>query len=151
MMRWYFFSKIIYILFCTVDANFDPGNKKYNNVREKLDLYKDLKNNIELIKKECGSLCNIDPSTYQSISDDSKFYYVPIKKEVNCQKLWNSSIFDEKGKFMQAPQKIPKYLRGYFTHNSSLVDIKPFYYDEITDNIWNETFNNWGKYINASI
>ena len=94
-----------------------------------------------------GSLCNIDPSSYQPISDDSKFYYVPIQKNVNCQRLWSNSIFDEKTKFTNAPQKIPKYLRRYFTHNSSLVDIKPFYFDETTDNIWNETFNNWGKYI----
>ena len=150
MMRWYFLSTIIYFLFCTVNANFDVENKKYNNVRKNSDLYKDLKNNIKLIKKECGSLCNIDPSTYKPISDDSKFYYVPIQKKVNCQSLWNNSIFDEKTKFTNAPQKIPKYLRRYFTHNSSLVDIKQFYFDETTDNIWNETFNNWGKYINTS-
>ncbi len=145
MMRLYFVSNIIYILICTVNANFDSENKSNKYVRENSNLYKDLKNNIELIKKECGSLCNIDPLTYQSISDDSKFYYVPIKKEVNCQRLWKNSIFDEKGKFTNAPQKIPKYLRGYFTHNSNLVDIKSFYFDEITDNIWNATFNNWGK------
>ena len=150
-MRSYFLSNIIHILLCTVYANLDLANKSHKYLGERSKLYKDIKNKIELIKNECGALCNIDPSTYQPISDESKFYYVPIKKEVNCQKLWNNSIFDEKGKFASPPQKIPKYLRGYFTHNSSIVDIKPLYYDEITENIWNETFNNWGKSINGNI
>ena len=151
MMRLHFMSIIMYLLCCNANAKLDSNNKGKNDVRQNNKLYKDIKNKIELIKKECGSLCDIDPSTYKPIPDNSKFYYVPIKKEVDCQSLWNNSIFDEKGLFKEAPQTIPKYLRGYFTHNSSLVDIKRFYFDEINDNIWNDTFNNWGRYINTVI
>ena len=150
-MRWCFLSNIIHILLCTVYANCDLENENHQSLGEKFNLYEDIKTTIEVIKKKCGSLCNVDVSTYQPISQGSMFYYVPIKKEVNCQKLWNHSIFDEKSKFSNAPQKIPKYLRGYFTHNSSIVDIKPLYFDEITDKIWNKTFNAWGKYINGNI
>ena len=88
----------------------------------------------------------MSPSKYNSVSKDSKFYYVPIEKEVNCNRLWNTSIFDEKNELKEAIQIIPKYLRDYFSHNN-MVDIKLDYYDELKDNIWNETFNKWGTNI----
>ena len=117
-----------------------------NDTNGKLLKYKNLKTKIKLIKDECGDLCDMSPSKYNSVSKDSKFYYVPIEKEVNCNRLWNTSIFDEKNELKEAIQIIPKYLRDYFSHNN-MVDIKLDYYDELKDNIWNETFNKWGTNI----
>ena len=151
MLPLQFLIIIIYFLLRAVKTNFDFKNSNENNTKENFILYKHTRNKIELIRSECGSLCNIDHSLYKPIPDDSKFYYIPIQREVDCQKLWNCSGIDEKSKFKRAPQKIPKYLQGYFTHNSSLVNIKSLYFDEISHGIWNETFNTWGKYMNAII
>ena len=147
MLRFCFTCIFVHHLILTFNSTLISASRNSDSVKEQHNLYKDIKKKIELIKKECGTLCNVDPSTYKPISDDSKFYYVPIKKDVDCKALWNNSIFDEKSKFKESPQRIPKYLRGYFTHNSTLVDIKPYYFDEMTDNILNETFNKWGKFI----
>ena len=122
-----------------------PNENKEKDVKEPLLIYKQLKKNIQIIKEECGGLCNVDPSTYQPISEDSKFYYVPIQKDIDCNRLWNNSIFDESGKFQKPPQRIPKWLLDDFKHHSNLIDIKYHYYDELNHNIWNQTFNKWGK------
>ena len=122
-----------------------PNENKEKDVKEPLLIYKQLKKNIQIIKEECGGLCNVDPSTYQPISEDSKFYYVPIQKDIDCNRLWNNSIFDESGKFKRPPQRIPKWLLDEFKHHSHLIDIKHHYYDELNHNIWNQTFNKWGK------
>ena len=137
---------VIFLLlsFLFFDSSCSYENVK-NDVREPLYNYKDIKNKVELIKEQCGALCNVDPSTYQPISKDSEFYYVPIEKEIDCNRLWNSSIFDDDGKFKRPPQRIPEYLLPYYKHHSDLIDIKYHYFDEINDNIWNQTFNEWGK------
>lgn len=120
-----------------------PNENKEKNVKQQLLNYEQLKKNIQIIKEECGSLCNVDHSTYQPISEDSKFYYVPIQKDIDCNRLWNTSIFDESGNFKRPPQRIPKWLLDEFKHHSNLIDIKHHYYDELNHNIWNQTFNKW--------
>ena len=85
-------------------------------------------------------------STKKPASKDIEFYYAPIKKQVDCNRLWNSSIFDEKSEFDWPVQIIPKYLQEHFSHNG-MVDIKLDYYNKLRDNIWNHTFNEWGKNI----
>ena len=70
-------------------------NDDINSGSARLIKYRSIQRNIELIKKECGDLCDMSPSKYNSISKDSKFHYVPIEKKVNCNRLWNTSIFDE--------------------------------------------------------
>ena len=137
---------VTYHVLCLLCLNSGFSHEDHKNViKGQSKIYEDLKTKVESIKEQCGSLCNIDPSTYQPISEDSKFYYVPIEKAIDCNGLWNSSIFDESGKFKRPPQKLPKYLLQYFKHHSDMVDIKLHYYDEINSNIWNQTFNTWGK------
>ena len=117
-----------------------------------LQISKD-KNNYKLVLSKsvfkwpnsCDQIGLPVESTYQPISEDSKFYYVPIQKAIDCNGLWNNSIFDESGKFKRPPQKIPKWLLDEFKHHSNLIDIKHHYYDELNHNIWNQTFNKWGK------
>ena len=140
------FNYVIYNILCLLclSSVFSPG-KNENYVKGQSNIYKDSKAKIESIKEQCGTLCNIDPSSYQPISEDSNFYYVPIKKDIDCKGLWSSSIFDESGKFKRPPQKIPKWLLDEFKHHSNLIDIKHHYYDELNHNIWNQTFNKWGK------
>ena len=115
-----------------------------NNTTIRLLKYKNIQAKIKRIKKECGNLCDMSSSNYTPISRGNKFYYESIKKHVDCNRLWNNSIFDEKSEFDWAVQIIPKYLQGTFSHNG-MVNIKLDYYDELRDNIWNHTFNKWGK------
>ena len=141
------FNKIVIFLILSVlyyNSVCSYGNAD-RNIKEPSYNYKDIKNKIESIKEQCGALCHVDPSTYRPISNDSKFYYVPIEKQIDCNRLWNSSIFDDDGKFKRPPQRIPEYLLPYYKHHSDLIDIKYHYFDEINDNIWNQTFNKWGK------
>ena len=135
---------IVSTLLCTIGTTLISANTNENNSKPKFNPYKDIENKIHAIKKQCGSLCEINSSNYEPISEDSRFYYVPIKKDVNCKDLWNSSIFDETTKFKEAIQKLPVYLKQYFSFNN-MVDIKPHYFDEKKTNIWNDTFNTWGK------
>ena len=74
----YYVLFIICNVFCTFESNIVSAKINSSNINKKSNLYEDIKNKIELIKKDCGSLCSIDESTYKPISDDSKFYYVPI-------------------------------------------------------------------------
>ena len=138
------FVSFLIILVLTLDLVLSNENIEHVAKKQLLN-YKELKTNIELIKEQCGELCNVDPSAYQPISEDSRFYYIPIQKDINCNRLWNNSIFDENGKFTRPPQRIPKWLLDEFKHHSNLIDIKHHYYDELNHNIWNQTFNKWGK------
>ena len=122
------------------------GNQHLNDTSGTSYKYENLRRKITLIKKECGDLCDTSHPTYVPISEDSEFYYVPIEKQVDCKRLWNNSIFDESSEFDAAIQIIPKYLRAHFSHNE-MVDINYDYYDERKENIWNETFNKWGKLV----
>ena len=124
------------------------GNQHSNHTNGTLYKYKNLRRKVRLIKKNCGELCDTSHPSYVPISEDSKFYYVPIEKEVDCKRLWNNSIFDESSEFDAAIQIIPKYLRDHFSHNG-MVDINYDYYDELKQNIWNETFNKWGKNVSG--
>ena len=137
----------LFILLTSMSAfetNNDSPKESRTNVKAQAKAYKYIKNRISLIKKECGTLCDVDPLLYTPISDENKFYYVPIQKTINCERLWNNSIFDEKSQFRNAIQKIPKYLEKHFSYDG-MVDVKPYYFDENEFNIWNETFNAWGK------
>ena len=140
---WFAFG-IVYNLLCVFETSLVSANENENNSKTKHHLYKDIENKINAIKQKCGTLCEINTSSYEPLLEDSKTIYRAIKKEVNCKDLWNSSIFDETSNFEQAIQKLPVYLRQHFSYNN-MVDIKPHYYDEKEDNIWNNTFNRWGK------
>ena len=122
------------------------GNQHPNDTSDTLYKYEKVRRKITLIKKECGVFCDTSYPRYVPVYEDGKFYHVPIKKEVDCKRLWNNSIFDESSDFDAAIQIIPKYLRDYFSHNE-MVDINYDYYDELKENIWNETFNKWGKQV----
>ena len=142
----------IYFVLCLLFLNSVLSHEnKENFIKGQSHIYKDIKNKVEAIKEQCGALCKVDVSTYQQISEDSKFYYVPIEKEIDCNGLWNSPIFDESSKFKSPPQKLPKYLIQYFKYHSDMVNIKLDYYDYdniykyVKDNIRNQTFDEWGK------
>ena len=142
------FLPITFFFFHFLSVYHINGNQHPNDTSGTLYKYENLRRKITLIKKECGDLCDTSYPRYVPVSEDSKFYYVPIEKQVDCKRLWNNSIFDESSEFDAAIQIIPKYLRDYFSHNE-MVDINYDYYDELKENIWNETFNKWGKYVSG--
>ena len=146
---------IIFALIFFVSHNFSAFETKgtsdsqyQNNNSGRLLKYKNLQVKIKLIKDECGNLCDMSKATCTTVSKDDKSFYVAIQKQVDCNRLWNNSIFDEKSEFDEAVQIIPKYLQETFSHNG-MVDIKLDYYDELKDNLWNQTFNKWGKNISG--
>ena len=141
-------SQITFIFFHFLSVYYINGNQHPNDTSDTSYKYEKLQRKIMLIKKECGDLCDTSYPRYVPVSEDSKFYYVPIEKEVGCERLWNNSIFDESSEFDAAIQIIPKYLRDHYSHNE-MVDINYDYYDELKENIWNETFNKWGKYVSG--
>ena len=90
--------------------------------------YKNLQNKIENIKTICGDLCDTNTTRYEAAKDDDSFHYVSLKKEVNCKQIWNESL-DCVSEFNQPIQKLPIYLKQYFSHNG-MADVKYAYYDE---------------------
>ena len=142
----------------TTIKNTYEGERFICNTTEKQQ-YNTIQKRIEKIKDHCGQLCdieypinltNVDVKAFQIgyQMQGENFYYSFPKKHVSCYALWNNSIFDESSEFDAAIQIIPKYLREYFSHNE-MVDINYDYWDEVKENIWNETFNKWGKYISG--
>ena len=139
---------LCHLLYSVFEINCTFRKQHSSEAQERLQRYRNLRRKIDLIKEECGDFCDMSPSRYVSTLDDNTSYYVPMKKPIDCNRLWNNSIFDEKSEFDKAIQIIPKYLQAQFSHDN-MVDIMPDYYDELSDNIWkiNETFNKWGKKI----
>ena len=139
---------LCHLLYSVLEINCSFRKQRSSEAQERLQRYRNLRRKIDLIKEECGDFCDMSPSRYVSTLDDNTFYYVPMKKPIDCNRLWNNSIFDEKSEFDKAIQILPKYLQAQFSHEN-MVDIMPDYYDELSDNIWkiNETFNKWGKKI----
>ena len=134
---------IVHNFLYSLDECFVFGSQSETIAKSEYNPYRDVENKINEIKKQCGKLCEYNSTKYEPILDGSEFYYVPIEKEVNCKALWNSSIFDKSSTLKLTVQKLPVYLRKYFSYNN-IVDIKPYYFDEKTSNIWNQTFNTWG-------
>ena len=101
-------------------------NNKNQNTNKMV--YANLLTKIELIKTICGELCDTDAIRHKPIRVNDDFHYIPLKKKVDCLNIWNNSI-DAVSEFKAPIQKIPKYLKRYFTHDD-MVDLKYSYYDE---------------------
>ena len=80
------------------------------------NLYNNLNNRIMNIKKHCGELCETDLTISKHHITKGQ-YYDHLEVEVNCNGLWNTSIFDESSNFQHAPQKLPSYIKKDFRTN----------------------------------
>ena len=105
--------------------------------------YKNLINEIRIIKENCGELCETVDIDRSAVLQSGKLFH-RIDKTPNCNSLWNTSIFDIERNFNEPLQRLPKYLLRYFTHNGK-VEILPHYLDGT--NSENHTTNAWGKFI----
>ena len=102
-------------------------NEKVNFATSNSEAYQHIKIRVNSIKQNCGSLCD----TYLSSPKNNisgGLFYDHVQKHINCAALWNSSFFDEASRFTRAVQKLPTYLKEYFSHNN-LIPIKPYYFD----------------------
>ena len=124
---------------CKIKDNFNR-NEDYLNVSQN-ENYKRMRKNIILIKEKCGTLCETNLAHVRNVSKGP--FYDQIKKIPNCKALWNDSIYDQSSRFKDPIQKLPKYLKQYFSHNGN-VNISPFYFDDRETE--NHTSNAWGKY-----
>ena len=125
--------------FCTASAkehNSVKTHRKYENLRAK----------IESIKAICGDLCDTNSSRYEAVKENDSFHYRPLKKEVNCKNIWSESL-DGVSEFEEPIQKLPIYLKNYFSHDG-MVDLEYAYYDEknlFKTLFMNESFVEWCK------
>ena len=101
----------------------------------KSDTYIHLRSKIELIKNDCGMLCDTKMIRQNIKNHHGDVIYAPIEKKVDCMAIWNNSEIDRKTEFGEPIQIIPKYLYQYFSHNG-MVNIQPYYFDEVNENIW---------------
>ena len=135
----------VYPIASELDINFNQSITNNKNRSANEMVYTNLWTKIELIKTICGQLCDTDTTKHKSIRVYDDFHYIPLKKEVDCLNIWNDSI-DAVSEFKKPIQKIPKYLKRYFTHDD-MVDLKYSYYDEknYPTLSWNESFVEWCK------
>ena len=143
MLQIYFIFISLYSLLGTFMTSIICANKNEKSGKTQYNHYRYIEKKIDLIKQQCGSLCEIHFEHAVPMSDKSLYYYEPIEKDVNCKTLWNSSIFDESSGFKEPIQKLPTYLQKYFSYNNT-VDIKPYYFDQNEIDLRNHTFNTWG-------
>ena len=127
-------DKRVYIAFAK-EHNSIKTQRKYENLRAK----------IESIKTICGDLCDTNSSRYKAVKEDDNFHYGPLKKEVNCKDIWSESL-DGVSEFEEPIQKLPIYLKNYFSHDG-MVDLEYAYYDEKNSPtlFMNESFVEWCK------
>ena len=135
----------VYLIASKHDKDFNQSITNNKNQSTNEMVYTNLWTKIELIKTICGQLCDTDTTKHKPIRGNDDFLYIPLKKEVDCLNVWNDSI-DAVSDFKQPIQKIPKYLKKYFTHDN-MVDLKYSYYDEknYPTLSWNESFVKWCK------
>ena len=105
--------------------------------------YQNLKRNVISLKQQCGDLCEMKNFTVvKRISSEN--FYDHIEKNINCEGIWNDTMFEELAKFEYPPQRLPKYLQPFFTYDG-LVDIEANYYDNYYETTANHTGNAWGN------
>ena len=132
MMTTFIVYLFVYLALYKLETNFAEA-KQRGDVES--DTYIHLRSKIELIKNDCGMLCDTTMIP-QNINDhDGDIIYAPFEKKVDCMALWNNSEIDRKTEFGEPIQIIPKYLYQYFSHNG-MVNIQPYYFDEVNENIW---------------
>ena len=101
--------------------------------------YKHMSNNVNLIKRRCGKLCETDLLPEKSVQNG--VLHEQMETTPNCQALWNNSIFDEPSRFNEPVQKLPKYLIDHFSRNGHVKVTSHYYDDQETEN---HTSNAWG-------
>lgn len=69
-----------------------------------------MKRTISSIKKSCGQVCD------QSITGKPGKFFDEIRKDVNCQALFNNSDFDKLSEFETPLMKIPKWLLPEYSY-----------------------------------
>lgn len=90
---------------------------------------------IEMIRLNCGQLCNT------SRSGTPGLYYQHISSSVDCIALYRNDYIDKAHEFKLNPRKMPNVLRSHFTMNGR-VNLVKWYFDresmEAKDyaNIW---------------
>ena len=109
----------------------------------KKQTYSKFHETILQMKRECGDLC--EPTFIDIANDipDGKTFK-KLEKSINCNNLWNDSIFDQPNEFDEPLQILPKYLRDHFSRNGR-VKISPHYLVDTTKE--DDQFIKWGKLI----
>ena len=123
--------------FCENDPSIDQCISSTKEHRE----YKNLKNQIMDIQNQCGELCG----SSQSRSVTKGQYYDRLEVDMNCNNLWNTSIFDVPSKFDRAVQKLPSYIKLHFSY-SNKVPIHSYYFDNLVKEQRYEDNANWGNW-----
>ena len=94
------------------DCNAEPQKKPSSR-----ELHNELKETLKGIRKSCGDLCSTD------IKGTEGKYYDVIKKDFDCDALFENLDIDRPSKFYSPPAKIPKHLLADFTYGGR-VDVK---------------------------
>ena len=130
------------------DSDFKQNTNNINlnddndcTIKQKTTIYKEIKNNILEIKSRCGTLCNIeyDDQFEETLSNKT---FKAVKKTLDCQNLWASSIFDQPSTMNYPIQKLPTYLIQYFTYNDRVKILYDYRDDTNTEN---HVTNSWGN------
>ena len=79
--------------------------------KSSLEIHQELQETLKGIKESCGELCNTN------IKGVKGKYYNFIKKEVNCDALFENQDIDRPSQFYSPPARIPKSLQPYFTYD----------------------------------
>ena len=132
MMTTFIVYLFAYLALYKLETNFAEA-KQRGDVES--DTYIHLRSKIELIKNDCGMLCDTTMIPQNIKDHDGDIIYAPFEKKVDCMALWNNSEIDRKTEFGEPIQVIPKYLYQYFSHYGR-VNIQPYYFDEVNENIW---------------
>ena len=113
------------------------SNATVNSTTSKLIDYQYMAEHVENIRQQCGVLCDLPRE--ENVSEG--LFYESVKVDINCKALWNIS-FDEESIFTHAVQKLPRYIKRYFSYDNK-IPINPFYFDDRV----NQEYSNksWGK------
>ena len=111
----------------------------------------ELKNQIKVIKQQCGELCDMRPSKRTNFfqvlhGHDAVRGNLDVnfpKKAVSCHHIWNISMLDEPTRFRKPPNKPPKFLKKYFSNNFT-VPIEQYYFDNDVEEFREKSNANWG-------
>ena len=94
---------------------------------------------VTKLKYHCGELCDIGHSSEYNntkFADELRrkhpngslvFHFQ--KKHVNCNALWNTSMFEEPTRFKHPPIDIPKPLKTHFSYNNQ-IPIESYYLND---------------------
>ena len=107
-------NKLFYVIWLYLEFVICLDNKQ---------VYQNLRSKVASIKESCGQICD------QTIKGTSGKYLEFIKKNVDCQAIFNNPDIDIVSEFKDPPKKIPKWLVPDFTYGGK-ISISSHYRDD---------------------